>query len=541
MSSSTTGALTRSRSVRKPSAKSEKDEAAPRTVSPSRLPVKGIANSASNGIDRPSAKTASTVGTRGSRPLSGVFGRTKQATGVGQDTASSAIASSRPPRTTRPPTTRPASLSGPPSSTSSSRPTTSSGVPASSASTTPRVPSGHARTKSSVTTLTGATILRPPSGGSVASTSSGTTQADRSRPPLSSTTRSAAHRRQPSGPTPSASSSSSATTTSRKPSREQPQPQTQPQQQPPPGSAAARLRPAFSTLQQHYSPAKSLAPKPLTATYLAPPSPSKLPANVAISAETARLQTELLQLHLLHRDADSVTQQWRESARQKLGARFGEVVRRGEEVGGDEASVVERGNVGALIAWGSGRSLEERVQVLDAVLCGLWSLGEPGGRFARVVRRFEKWAERVEEVAVVRRKGTWGVLEMQMQAQALQQQQGKGGDGNDLFVLVGQLDPQWKEECAGLVRRLDEWRRRVVELAGGEQETEEKESSLARILAACRALIHDMLAELDIMERIEREAVAEENRWVREVNRGMDGEGGEDGDNPRAGAIWRAL
>lgn len=249
----------------------------------------------------------------------------------------------------------------------------------------------------------------------------------------------------------------------------------------------------------------------------------------------------MLQLHLLHRDANAVTQQWRESARQKLGARFGEVVRHGEEIGREEAGVVERGNVGALIAWGLGRSLEERVQVLDAVLCGLWSLGEPGGRYARVVRRFEKWAERVQEVAVARRKGTWGVLEMQMQAQALQQQQGKGGDDNDLFVLVGQLDSQWKDECAGLVRRLDEWRRRVVELAGREQETEEKESSLTRILAACRALIHDMLAELDTMERIEREAVAEENRWVREVNRGMDGEGGEDGDNPRAGAIWRAL
>jgi hypothetical protein len=44
-----------------------------------------------------------------------------------------------------------------------------------------------------------------------------------------------------------------------------------------------------------------------------------------------------------------------------------------------------------------------------------------------------------------------------------------------------------------------------------------------------------MLAELETMELIEREAVAAEMRWVKEVNRGMD-EGA-----PRAGAIWRAL
>jgi hypothetical protein len=120
-------------------------------------------------------------------------------------------------------------------------------------------------------------------------------------------------------------------------------------------------------------------------------------------------------------------------------------------------------------------------------------------------------------------------------------------------VFLEEMDASWKEECAALVRRLDEWRRGLRELpdpgpSSTTTTTEEEEekgqkghsSSLAAILAGCRALVHGMLAELDLMEQIEREAAAEEMRWVREMNRrglgGMDEEG-----TPRAGAIWRVL
>ncbi|KAK1751735.1 hypothetical protein QBC47DRAFT_405750 [Echria macrotheca] len=294
------------------------------------------------------------------------------------------------------------------------------------------------------------------------------------------------------------------------------------------GGGERLLRPAFNTHQQHYSPAKSLAPKPLTATFLAPPSPSKLPANVALSAETARLQTELLQLCLLHRDAGQVARAWRGSARTKLGQRFSELVEEDGAVRAAEGEVVERVNVAALVDWGRGRGrgggpgLEGRIQTLDGILSGLWALGEPGtGRYGRVVRRFESWTVKVEEAWVLRREPGWG------------SRAGTGLEG----VLVGELDGQWKDECAGLVRRLDEWRRqlREIDVDGGEEEGEKEESSLARILRGCRELIRDMLDELDVMEGMEREVVAEEMDWVRRVNREMD----EGGNRARAGAIWR--
>jgi hypothetical protein len=214
---------------------------------------------------------------------------------------------------------------------------------------------------------------------------------------------------------------------------------------------------------------------------------------------------------------------------------------------------------------------EEKVALLDRVVSGLWSVvggGEPGeGRYGRVVRAFERWVGTVEAVMHARERlgRTCGLGQSQGQEQG---DQGGGdgvGEGDDDEekgpVLVGEMDAAWKEECAALVRRLDDWRRGLRELEDGPpflpasttpdtpseepgedgdgEESSSSSSSLARILAGCRALVHGMLAELNVMEQIERDAAAAEMRWVREMNRR--GLGRADDDAPRAGAIWRVL
>ncbi|KAK4217979.1 hypothetical protein QBC37DRAFT_413682 [Rhypophila decipiens] len=476
------------------------------------------------------------------------------------------------------------------------RPTSSSGVPTGSSSSSnsrlARAPTrGHTRTKSSITSLTGATTLRPPSQTSVdsgGSSSTGVATAaaappDRSRPPITRSAAAAANHRR------NISASSAVTTTTSSIATRPRQATVSSARQPPPPAAdpvsttsdnPPPHRPAFSTLQQHYSPAKSLAPKPLTSTYLAPPSPSKLPSNVALSAEISRLQTELLQLHLLHRDAHAVTGQWRSSAKHKLGDRFANTVKLDQQVGKIEESVVETENLRALVDWGSshggGGGLESKIQMLDEIVCGLWALGEPpGGRYTRVVRRFEKWASRVKEVSEARKLfdrvragegdgqqvmkellGNEGLADLLLLSSAEE----IGGGAKKVLLL----DAEWKEECAMLVRRLTEWRRMLKGLMIVSEEDDtttatkngttvavatESSRSLARILKACRSLVHDMLAELDLMEQMERDAVAAENAWVRAVNRDEDEHGeeilplrrGGGSNNTRAGAIWRAF
>ncbi|OIW33261.1 hypothetical protein CONLIGDRAFT_695711 [Coniochaeta ligniaria NRRL 30616] len=490
--------LSRSRSLRKPAGGElrQKKDADPtpdnqsnaRNLSPSRLPLKGLSSTASTTRPTRAASTAASKSEDSgappaprSRPVSGVFGLGRSAS-VRQPsqsaTSSSATATSRPPITTRSRpggAARPTSASGP--SPTTSRPTTSSGLPSSTSTAPP--PRGHTRTKSSATTLTSSTILRPPS-------QTQTTSA--LRPP---TSRPLHARHQ--------STSSAGTTSSTAP------------------TAPPLRKPAFTTLQQHFSPAKNLAPKPLTSTFLAPPSPSKLPTNIAITAETARLQTELLQLHLLHRDADAVSRQWEASARQKLGEKFARVAAEEERVRGGEGRMVEAVNAAAIRAWGRGRGkeLEERVGLLDGVVTAVWGVGEKGGRYPRVVRRFERWAEGVRDVMLARERVR----------------------GGGEVVFVGDLDGSWKEDCAGLVRRLGECRDTLGFLGRGEGDAVQGgESSLGRILRGVETLVDDMLAELELMLDIEREAVRGENEWVRGLNRSA----GED-DTPRAGAIWRAF
>lgn len=285
---------------------------------------------------------------------------------------------------------------------------------------------------------------------------------------------------------------------------------------------APRLKPAFNTLQQHYSPARNLAPKPLTSTYLAPPSPSKLPANIAISSETAKLQTELLQLHLLHRDADSVSASWNASAKQRLGQRFAELAGRDAEVSKEEAEVEETRNLAALKAWGGSKGLDDKIQTLDSILSGIWSLGEPSGRYTRVVRKFEKWVDQTRQAVEARRlAGGLGAL---ME--------------DDEVGFISELDPAWKDEVSSMARKLDSWRRQLGQLENSafddNQGKEQQPSSPERLLSGCRSQVHGMLAELDMMEQIERDAIAQETAWIRRMNRDDD-----ENDTPRAGAIWR--
>lgn len=285
--------------------------------------------------------------------------------------------------------------------------------------------------------------------------------------------------------------------------------------------AQPRLRPAFSTLQKHYSPAKTLAPKPSTASYLAPPSPSKLPANLAASAETNRLQAELLQLQLLHKDAAVVDEAWRQSARDKLRLRFEELARSGRNVSELEKAQAGSENVLALRAWGlegSGAgALEQKIQALDVIVNGVWALSEPAGRHARAVRRFERWIDRVSEIEDARSSGT-----------ALVQAED--------HLFISELDSAWKEEAPGLIRKLDGWRRQLKDLGDVPETDGTGSASLTRMITGCRSLIDTMLRELTIMEEIEQEALRKEEAWITKVNREEDSD-----DTPMAGAVWRTI
>ncbi|GAB0132634.1 hypothetical protein EsDP_00001063 [Epichloe bromicola] len=476
--------LQRTRSLRKPTKPLTAEPAAStahpsRSASPSRLPVKPST--------RPTSVYAPVLGR--STSLS-----KKQKAPAAQDAVKKE--SRHPPLSSA---HRPASV------VVKTRPTSAGGGSGSAPPT--RGPSAsHIRAKSTVTSLSAATALRPPSrerSGGATSTSAKTVRG-----------RSASADKGPSTPvgkqhttiTPSASAAAEA--------------------------AKPRLRPAFSTLQQHYSPAKAHNPKPLTSAILAPPSPSRLPANIAASAETSRLQAELVQLHLLHRDARAVQSQWQASAKQKLGARFDKLSRESACIAAREASALEGDNVLALRQWArSGRNIEDKMQALDEIMTNLWTLSEPAGRHARIVRRFERFVDGVRDAEEARQST----------------EKTKTALTSHDVLFIGELDDSWREEVAALTRRLEAWREQLSSIDDFDSGSPDSDSgrggackpSLEKMLSGARELISGMLAELYAMGEIEQQALAREHAWVESMNKEGDDE--LELDTPRAGAVWRVL
>ncbi len=349
--------------------------------------------------------------------------------------------------------------------------------------------------------------------------------------------------------------------------------------------ATSNHRPAFSTLQQHFSPTKNLAPKPRIAAILAPPaSPSKKPANVALSAETGRLQTALLQLHLLHRDAAAHTAAWHASARHALaGERFSALAAEHATLMQAAGARAEAANAAALKAWGSPPSsssfdrlaLEEKVQALDSVLAGLWALVAAGGdmtasatttttttaartttssstsRYVHVVRRFERWLQQTAALAEARQRITTldELMDEDSDSDGDEDNAGGNGDHGDrlarrLDLLAGDraplLDAAWHDECGHLARRLQGWQQQLAHMSAGVDvgagvgadggvDRHGDAPSLHRILAACRSLTDGMLEELQLMQQLERDAAAQEQAWIRRMNASAGIVGGADG------------
>ena len=207
--------------------------------------------------------------------------------------------------------------------------------------------------------------------------------------------------------------------------------------------------------------------------------------------------------------------EWRASAKRKLGARFEAVVDKNEQLVQLEVEETGKINAAALKRWKEigtpGWGLDEKIQVLDEVISGVWILGDSGGKYGRVVRRFERWLVRCQDILSARAHDE--------------------GLEDDEVVFLEELDAGWKDECLLLCRKLESWRDQIKNLG-----TLDSGSSLAVIVDGCRNLVSGMLMELDVMAQIERDAMSMESEWIKSMNDDVL----DDKDTPVAGAIWRS-
>lgn len=196
----------------------------------------------------------------------------------------------------------------------------------------------------------------------------------------------------------------------------------------------------------------------------------------------------------------------------QLGEKFEGLRIRSEELTTAEGRENERSNLEGWKVWKDtavpGWGLEEKVQVLDEVLTGAWKYSEPGSRYSRCVKKFEKWLVTIEDVMDARAKGEQPELE------------------------VSALDSAWRDECEGLERKLGLWRQKVRKLGDIDGN-----SALASTMSGSRNLVRGMHDQVIGMLRVEKRVRNQEREWI---SRTCDEDSDDDGDVGRSvGGAWR--
>ncbi|KAF2483911.1 hypothetical protein BDY17DRAFT_322802 [Neohortaea acidophila] len=252
---------------------------------------------------------------------------------------------------------------------------------------------------------------------------------------------------------------------------------------------APSMKPAFTTFQQHYSPAKSSLPKP--------PIPSTKPSHKlsinaseddeAVSFETMKQQIELLQLSLLHQASHQCLDEYTASARRKLGKVHSRLRREYESLRAMELVQQRAANLSALDAWCPDPALlVENLQILALVYSDISSLMEEGSRHGDVVSMFELWIAEAER--------------------------------SEAGSFVQPLPDDWRSSHGTLLLKLRSIQRNLRVLPTAKSSGIES-SGIEVVLRTCKTLVEDMLGELEVMAKLEREMLAREKGKVeREVD-----------------------
>ncbi len=249
-------------------------------------------------------------------------------------------------------------------------------------------------------------------------------------------------------------------------------------------------RPAFSTLQQHFSPKKKSSP-------LASIESIRQGKVLELeSSEIANLQVELSQLHMLHRSAASVQRQWEQSAKQSFQHRFEDLCVRHielKEIAHQQRTLL---NQIALVEWCQGTpsaQIAEKVQQISRNIADIQSLLEPDGKYSRVLEVFQSWFARAQQIQSSRESNI--VL-----------------NGERGVTVIEGIGDGWKAEAMVLERELT-YLLRELKAFGEIRAT----SSLGRILSLHKTLVSNLMEELDVIQWIENETLIYEGTLLEQT------------------------
>ncbi|KAL8792940.1 MAG: hypothetical protein Q9195_004437 [Heterodermia aff. obscurata] len=274
-------------------------------------------------------------------------------------------------------------------------------------------------------------------------------------------------------------------------------------------------RPAFSTMQQHFTPKK--APKALTASFLAQPSNQELDIEKA-AAETASLQAELVRLHLLHRESAAVQRAWNESAQSHLQMQFHKISKQNDHVKELTSHLRLLTNYPALADWSRGVSnveFAEKLRILSVGILEITNFVSPQSRYNDVLKSFQTWFG-----------CTTRILELREAA---------NGDTANRVEFIEDLGDAFRSEVAGMERKLAIMSRELNKL-----ERPRDSSTLDRVLRLLSCATSSLLEELEAISAVADTVMVFEAAWIREEAKNIaSSKSGDLHDNDRR--IWHLI
>ena len=254
---------------------------------------------------------------------------------------------------------------------------------------------------------------------------------------------------------------------------------------------ARSSRPAFSTMQQHFTPKK--APKALTASFLAQPSNRELDIEKA-SAETAILQAELARLHLLHRESAAVERAWNKSAQYHLQMQFDVISKQNDQVKELTNYLRMLTNYPALADWSQGVpnvEFAEKLRVLSLSILEIGNFLSPESRYNHVLRSFQTWFSRATRI--------------------LESRETANEDTAKGIEFIEDLGDAFKSEVAGMERKLAIMSRELNQF-----ERPQDGSTLNRVLRLLSCATSSLLEELEEISAVADTIMIFEVEWIRE-------------------------
>lgn len=226
--------------------------------------------------------------------------------------------------------------------------------------------------------------------------------------------------------------------------------------------------------------------------------------------EIASLQTELLQLSLLHQPSVQQDVRWRTHAEGRLRAKYDSVAAKYRSMIVEEKEHQRRVNGLALSGWlrntqehGGQQGFGEQIRILSQVTQEVCDLNDSlAGRYTLAVRGFEDWFHKAREIKNYR-LDQGGVL--------------SGGH----VVFIDPIDPAWKTETYAMTMQLELCSRQLdsLDILGyGEVERLEN-SALLRMAKALDEMVKLMVDELHAIRKIESDITKSERQWVSQLTR----------------------